>query len=137
MKLLDVEVDGWGAVVLTERIGGTSTCWIPFLACNCALILAAAAAVCTPVSPSVPRYTQKKKMVSAHLLLPWDPVRQKTSQKYQRQDCEAPDSTGCADESNQNDEKLEIANGGQISIDVAQVRFGQSEIALRDARRRP
>ena len=76
-------------------------------------------------------------MVSAHLLLPWDPVRQKTSQKHQRQDCEAPDSTGYADESNQNDETLEIANGGRISIDVAQVRFGQNEIALRGAHRRP
>jgi hypothetical protein len=60
MKLLDVEVDGVGAVVLTERIGGTSTCWIPFLACNCALILAAAAAVCTPVS-HLSRDTLKQK----------------------------------------------------------------------------
>lgn len=29
---------------LTERIGGTSTCWMPFFACSWALILAAAAA---------------------------------------------------------------------------------------------
>jgi hypothetical protein len=31
-------------VALTERIGGTSTCWMPFFAWICALILAAAAA---------------------------------------------------------------------------------------------
>jgi hypothetical protein len=66
-----------------------------------------------------------------------DPVQQKISQMHQHQDCEALCSTDCADESNQNDEKLEIANGGRISIDGAQVRFGRSEIALRGARRRP
>lgn len=33
-----------GLEVLTDRIGGTSTCWMPFLACICALMRAAAAA---------------------------------------------------------------------------------------------
>lgn len=42
---LDVIYDKRGSGrAITERIGGTSTCWIPFLAWSCALILAAAAA---------------------------------------------------------------------------------------------
>lgn len=41
---LDVSVPLRMVSQLTARMGGTSTCWMPFFACSCALIFAAAAA---------------------------------------------------------------------------------------------